>query len=149
VIVGPGDGRALVALAERLRIADRVLLCGPRSDVRGALSAFDVFVHPAIAESFGMVIVEAMAMARPVLSTPVGIAPELIEPGETGLLCASPDPGALAEGLRGMIELRSRWSAMGAGARRRVAGLTASCTARRYQDLYARWIDRSSYDTLV
>lgn len=143
VIVGPGDGRPLLALARELRIADRVLLCGRRSDVRELLAAFDVFVHPAIAESFGMVIVEAMAMARPVLSTPVGIAPELIESGDSGLLCSSPETGALAESLREMVALRSRWPAMGAGARHRVAGFTASSTARRYQSLYAQWLGLS------
>jgi len=144
VIVGPGDRRPLASLAERLGIADRVLLCGPRNDIREVLTAFDVFVHPAIAESFGMVIVEAMAMARPVLSTPVGIAPELIEPGETGLLCASPEPGALAEGLRRMLALRSQWPAIGAAARRRVSGLTALSMAARYQNLYAAWLGRST-----
>ena len=104
------------------------------------LAAFDVFVHPAIAESFGMVIVEAMAMARPVLSTPVGIAPEVIVSGETGLLCPSPDPSALARCLQEMLALRSSWPAIGASARRRVEGFTATSMASRYSELYAHWL---------
>jgi glycosyltransferase involved in cell wall biosynthesis len=139
VIVGPGDQRPLRSLALELGIGDRVLLCGQRGDTPELLAAFDVFVHPSIAESFGMVIVEAMAMARPVLTTPVGIAPEVIRPGETGVLCQTSDEVYLAGGLRTMLDLRGRWPAIGASARRAVEGFTAACTARRYQDLYAQW----------
>jgi glycosyltransferase involved in cell wall biosynthesis len=140
LIVGAGDTRPAVSLARELGIGDRVLVGGPRSDIPDVLAALDVFVHPAIAESFGMVIVEAMAMARPVLSTPVGIAPEVIVPGQTGLLCSPPEPAALARGLRNMLALRSSWPEIGAAARRRVENFTARSTARRYGDLYAKWL---------
>ena len=69
LIVGAGDSGPLVAQANELGIGDRVLVCGPRSDIPDVLAAIDVFVHPAIAESFGMVIIEAMAMGKPVLNS--------------------------------------------------------------------------------
>ena len=140
VIVGAGDASALAARARSLGVGDRVLLCGPRDDVPDVLAAVDVFVHPAIAESFGMVIVEAMAMARPVLSTRVGIAPEVIEAGETGLLCSSPEPSALASGLREMLALRRSWPAISIAARRRVQTFTAASMGNLYRELYARWL---------
>jgi glycosyltransferase involved in cell wall biosynthesis len=140
VIVGAGDASGLGARARSLGLGDRVLLCGPRDDIPDVLAAVDVFVHPAIAESFGMVIVEAMAMARPVLSTRVGIAPEVIEAGATGLLCSSPDPSALAVGLREILALQDSWPEMGARARRRIQGFTAASTANLYRELYARWL---------
>ncbi len=140
VIVGAGDAPGLAAVAHELGIGDRVVLTGPREDIPEVLAALDVFVHPAIAESFGMVLVEAMAMARPVLSTPVGIAPEVIIPGKTGLLCSSPTPAALAQGLREMLTLRLSWPALGTEARRRVQGFTAASTASRYRELYAQWL---------
>jgi len=143
VIVGPGHPGPLAALADRLGLAERVLLTGGRDDVPEILAALDVFVHPAIAESFGMVIVEAMAMARPVLSTPVGIAPEVISQGATGLLCASSEPGSLARGLREMLALRPRWPELGCAARLRVQSFTAAAMADRYSRLYARWLTRS------
>jgi glycosyltransferase involved in cell wall biosynthesis len=143
VIAGPGDAGSLAHLARELHIADRVVLTGAREDVPELLATFDVFVHPAIAESFGMVIIEAMAMARPVLSTAVGIAPEVITPGETGLLCSSSDSGALARGLGEMLALRPSWPSIGAAARARVQGLTASSMANRYKELYARWLSES------
>jgi glycosyltransferase involved in cell wall biosynthesis len=143
MITGPGDARPLAALAKDLRIGDRVLLRGARGDVPELLAACDVFVHPALAESFGMVIIEAMAMARPVLSTPVGIAPEVITSRETGILSASADADALARALHQMMALRSSWPAIGAAARRRVGRFTAASMATRYSELYAQWLSEA------
>jgi glycosyltransferase involved in cell wall biosynthesis len=140
VIVGPGDAGALAARAAALGIGERVVLTGPRSDIPEVLAAFDAFVHPALAESFGMVIVEAMAMGLPVLSTPVGVAREVIEPPGAGLLTWGTDAAALEQGLRRLLELRPRWEQMGASARRRVAGFTAQRMASRYQQLYREWL---------
>ena len=131
---------SLKALAERLGVGDRVMLPGLRTDIVDLLMAFDVFVHPAIAESFGMVIIEAMATGRPVLSTRVGIAPEVIETGRTGVLCSADTPQALAQGLRQMLALRSTWDSIGQAARLRVQGFTAIAMAARYQQLYRRWL---------
>ena len=71
--------------------------------------------------------------------TPVGIAPEVIVSGETGPV-PSPDPSALARCLQEMLALRSSWPAIGASARRRVEGFTATSMASRYSELYARWL---------
>jgi glycosyltransferase involved in cell wall biosynthesis len=96
-----------------------------------------VFVHPALAESFGMVIVEAMAMARPVLTTPVGIAPEVVRDGVTGVLSRGSGAADLATGLRSILALQDRWPALGAAARREVSGFTAANMGRRYAQLYS------------
>jgi glycosyltransferase involved in cell wall biosynthesis len=141
VIVGPGDATALVSRAAALGLGDRVLFTGPRGDVPELLAAFDAFVHPAAAESFGMVIIEAMAMGLPVLTTPVGIACEVIKSPTSGLLSAGSDPAALERGLLELIELRPTWAKMGAAARRQVAGLTAERMANRYSELYEMWLD--------
>jgi glycosyltransferase involved in cell wall biosynthesis len=140
VIAGAGDASELAARARDLSIGDRVVLCGERDDVPDVLAAFDVFVHPAVAESFGMVIIEAMAMARPVIATAVGIAPEVITARETGVLCSTPEPDALAAGLREMLALQDSWPELGARARGRIQGFTAASTANRYRELYARWL---------
>jgi glycosyltransferase involved in cell wall biosynthesis len=139
LIGGPGDPGALRALAGRLGVADRVVLAGPRSDVPEVLAACDAFVHPALAESFGMVIVEAMAMARPILAPPVGIAGEVVETGVTGVLARSPGEADLATGLQELLALRARWPEMGRAARDRVAGFTAVAMTARHEELYARW----------
>jgi glycosyltransferase involved in cell wall biosynthesis len=140
IIVGAGDATALVSRAAALGIGDRVVFTGPRNDVPELLAAFDAFVHPAVAESFGMVIVEAMAMGLPVLTTPVGIVPEVIDARVSGIITSGSGPAALARGFLELLELRSSWSSMGAAARRRVEGFTAELMAHRYEELYARWL---------
>ena len=92
VLAGPGDTGSLRALGQSLGVGDRLRCLGPRADVVDLLAATDLFVHPARAESFAMVIVEAMAMACPVVATPVGIAPEVVVDGRTGILSESAEP---------------------------------------------------------
>jgi glycosyltransferase involved in cell wall biosynthesis len=87
-----------------------------------------------------MVIVEAMAMGRPVLSTPVGIAPEVVETGVTGVLASGTGVEALTEGLHALLALRERWPELGAAARARVAGFTARAMAEEYERLYEGWL---------
>ena len=65
VLAGAGDAGSLRALGRSLGVGDRIHCLGPRRDVVDLLAATDLFVHPARAESFAMVIVEAMAMATP------------------------------------------------------------------------------------
>lgn len=138
VLAGPGDAEPLRALGESLGIGDRVRCLGPRSDVADLLAATDLFVHPARAESFAMVIVEAMAMGCPVVATPVGIAPEVVVEGRTGILSESPEPEALAQALERALAVRDSWGAMGEEARRSAARFPAAEMVRRYEGLYDR-----------
>jgi glycosyltransferase involved in cell wall biosynthesis len=140
VIVGAGEPDSLIALARTFGIADRVAFPGPRNDIPEVLAALDVFVHPAVAESFGMVIVEAMAMARPVLTTPVGIAPEIVREGATGVMSGGSTWKDLAAGLRSMLALRDRWPSLGAAAREEASRFKAANMGRRYAELYEAWL---------
>jgi glycosyltransferase involved in cell wall biosynthesis len=136
MIVGPGDPRPLVELSERLGIAGRVSMTGPRPNVPELLAAFDAFAHPSRAESFGMVIIEAMAAGKPVLSTPVGIAPEVIRDGQNGVLCRGCDVTALEEGLRRLIHLRPQWPVLGEAARACALSFDAGAMSQAYTALY-------------
>jgi glycosyltransferase involved in cell wall biosynthesis len=146
LIVGSGDSSELALRARGLGIGDRVILPGPRADVPEVLAAMDVFVHPAVAESFGMVIIEAMAMAKPVLTTPVGIAPEVVRDGETGVLSRAANAADLAAGLRSILALRGQWPRLGEAAKREVSGFTADAMGRRYAALYDTWLDDAASD---
>jgi glycosyltransferase involved in cell wall biosynthesis len=76
------------------------------SAMSAAYQAADFFVCPSIDDAGPMMIPEAMASGRPVLSTSVGIAPDLIIEGKNGSLCGPPgDPEALYLGLRHYAEL--------------------------------------------
>ena len=60
------------------------------------LSAIDIFMLASAWEGLPMVLLEAMAMGLPVVSTAVGGVPDLIETGENGMLVPASDPAALA-----------------------------------------------------
>jgi hypothetical protein len=69
-------------------------------DVADVLALADVFALPSESEGFGRVLVEAMAMCRPVVATAVGGVPEIVLGGETGLLVEPANPIALADAVR-------------------------------------------------
>ena len=103
----------LRAHAARLGIADRVLWLGFRDDIPDILRLCDVFVLPSVDEPFGRAIIEAMAVARPVVATRSGGVPEIVVDGETGLLVAPQDAAALADALRVLLSDPGRAGQMG------------------------------------
>jgi glycosyltransferase involved in cell wall biosynthesis len=76
-----------------------VVFTGRREDVPAVTAALDVAVLPSYREALGLVILEAMAHARPVVASDVGGIPEMVEDGITGLLVPPRDPVALADAI--------------------------------------------------
>jgi glycosyltransferase involved in cell wall biosynthesis len=96
------------------------------------------FVLPSLYEPFGMVIVEAMAMKKPVVATSVGGIPEIITP-ETGFLVPPRDPNALAEKMNHVLKNPEKTSKMGVKGRERVEqNFTWDHTAKSYLKLYEK-----------
>ena len=83
-----------------LGITDRVVFTGPKSpkDLPSFYNAADVFVYPSLYENFSQPLLEAGSYGIPIIATRVGIAPDIIDDGETGFL-VSGDPEVLAEKL--------------------------------------------------
>jgi glycogen synthase len=79
-----------------------------------------VFACPSVYEPFGIINLEAMACARPVVASAVGGIPEVVVPGRTGLLVPPADPGALAEALNHVLRDHAMARQMGLAGRRRV-----------------------------
>jgi glycosyltransferase involved in cell wall biosynthesis len=103
LIVGDGSLRpALEQEAAALGIARNVIFTGERQDVPRLIAAMQVFVMPSLWEGGPYTVIEAMAMAKPVVATPVGLVPDAVEDHVTGLLAPIADSGALA---RGVLEL--------------------------------------------
>jgi glycosyltransferase involved in cell wall biosynthesis len=96
-----GVDSSLVNYSRALGIADRVDFAGwlPDAKVRRMLGQAKCLVLPSLAESFGMVILEAMASRTPVIATNVGGIPDLVRDGHNGLLV----PPASSEALTGAI----------------------------------------------
>ncbi|HEY3061203.1 MAG TPA: glycosyltransferase family 4 protein [Chloroflexota bacterium] len=110
---------ALLRSARRSGVDDRVLVTGFRRDIPRMLATSDVLVFPSLApEGFGRPIIEAMAMARPVVATDVGPSRELLGP-DSGLL-VPPQPAALAGALERLLEDPSERARLGQHGRARV-----------------------------
>jgi glycosyltransferase involved in cell wall biosynthesis len=100
VVVGEGpDMAALTALATELGVADTVQLAGPSPDAADELAAADVVAMCSLWESGPLVVAEALALGRPVVATPVGFVPEVIDDGASGRIVPVGDPAALARAL--------------------------------------------------
>lgn len=93
-------------LAKRLGIQDTIVFMG-RVDSKTLLEAYaiaDVFVLPSLHESFGITLVEAAACGKPIVSTRVGVAFDLIKEDTTGFFCNHSDPGDLAKKIIRVIK---------------------------------------------
>jgi colanic acid/amylovoran biosynthesis glycosyltransferase len=124
VLAGDGPMRSLVeAHARELGVEQQVRITGwiGGEQVRAELLDARVMVLPSFAEGLPVVIMEAMALRRPVISTYVAGIPELVVPGMTGWLVPAGDVEALADTLASSLQVPpGRWSEMGAAARERV-----------------------------
>jgi glycosyltransferase involved in cell wall biosynthesis len=104
VMVGDGTYRAeLVALTKALGIEHAVTFAGWRADALDWMAAADVVVQPSLCESFCQVLVEALAVSKPVVMTPVGAGPEIIGNNERGRLVAPGDAKAIEHALEELI----------------------------------------------
>ncbi len=124
VFVGPLTGRdryasELQSLARRLGIADRVRFPGGTDDMPAALQLADVVVNASTEpEAFGRVIIEAAAMARPVIAADHGAVRETVLEGESGWRVPPGDPAALAAALERFFALApAERASIGAAAR--------------------------------
>jgi glycosyltransferase involved in cell wall biosynthesis len=115
--------RQMNQLCQRLGLTDRVLFLGFKYrilDIPEVMSALDVFCHTSIRpEPFGLVLIEAMACARPVVAAAAGGPLEIVIDGETGFLTAPGSAEAHAKAVCRLLADPNRAIAMGAAGRRR------------------------------
>lgn len=144
VIVGPvfdrqhAYHRRLMALAQELGL-DRIHFVGSRADVRPILARIDIYVCSSLAESSPVSVWEAMAMARPVVSTDVGDVARHVEDGISGLIAPISDAEAMADRISQLLDDADLCTRMGAAARTAALPFSpdsiASATFAVYQEL--------------
>lgn len=143
LVVGKGDPAEYRSLATSLGIGDAVIFAGPQEGVEAFYLASDLFLMLSKFDTFGMVVLEAMAALLPVvLSANVG-AKDLVDEGLNGfVLPDGRDADAAAEKILFLLDVDHR-GAMGEAGRRtaslhawdrlaeEVAGVYESCLARK------------------
>ena len=104
VLLGEGELRAdLETLCVRLGIADNVRFTGWKPDVARFIAACDLFCLPSRNEGMGKVLVEAMALGKPIIASDVGGIPDLVRPGENGLLVPVGDVPAWTRAIKELV----------------------------------------------
>jgi len=138
VVLGDGpEGPRIENWIRDAQLEARVRLLGWRRDVPDCLQAVDLLLHSSHYEGFGMAVLEAMAMARPVVAYAVGGIPELVAHGKNGYLVPRGEKDALRQAvelLASNAELRRRMGEAGRATAQKK--FSAQQTAGRLQALY-------------
>ncbi|MDZ4767695.1 MAG: glycosyltransferase family 1 protein [Chloroflexota bacterium] len=105
-----------------------------------AYASADMFVFPSAMETFGLVVVEAMAAGLPVVASRVGGIPDVVELGVTGYTFEVGDTAGLIDGVRRIASSRARITQMGVAARAFAETQSWDAMMDEVVDLYARLI---------
>jgi glycosyltransferase involved in cell wall biosynthesis len=126
----------LVATVRREKLERHVTFLGPRTDIPNLINSADCIIHASrIPEAFGLVILEGMALGKPVLATHFGGPAEIIT-SDSGVLYDPEKPSELASGITALAndpKLRAR---LGARAKLRADEFDAVRTSAAIQELY-------------
>jgi glycosyltransferase involved in cell wall biosynthesis len=138
--VGGGDPKPLELLAGELGLNGRVTFAGYRKDVPACISAMDLIVHPSLSEAFCQVLIETMAAGRPIISTDVGGAREVIDHDKTGLLVPPSDAPAIARALLDLYQAPEKRAALAkAGQTSVYQRFPVSLMVEHQVNCYKRW----------
>lgn len=145
VIVGDGPLKGcLEYLCQELGVLNSVSFLGWRDDAKLLLRTIDILCHPSLSESLGLVLLESMALAKPVVASNVQGIPEVVVHGETGLLTPPRNSSAIAAALLQLIGDHEQARNMGAKGRLRVLEyFSLEQMKRQYEDLYQEAINSS------
>ena len=139
-IAGPADTSYGEEIVARYRSCPGVEFLGEVTDVPGFLGGIDLFVLPSRSEGMSNALLEAMAIALPIVATNVGGNPEVLADGEAGLL-VEPTVEAVAAGLRLLWESPDLAAGYARRARERaLAEYDIDVMVDRYQDLYGELV---------
>lgn len=140
VLVGAGpDTDELRKLASEFGLGENVVFRGRLTNPFPQVAAATAFVLSSEEEGFGLVLVEAMALGVPVISTDCPGGPrEILRDGRAGLLVPPGDERALAQALRRIATDPALRSSLSSAGRRRAADFSPSTVARIWLDVLAR-----------
>jgi len=144
VIVGEGSlMESLKDLVTQLELSDAVIFTGFLEDVPQILATFDVAVLPSYFEGMGRVLLEAMAMEKPVVGTAVGGIPDLIEQGMNGYLVSPGSEKELAAAVLKILDDKSLALKMGQAGRRKMTDrFSAESMVRSIENVYSELLKK-------
>lgn len=141
LLIGDGPLRGhLEAEVKRLGLVHTVIFAGHQEQSYDFINMMDIFVLPSFHEGIPMVLLEALALKRPVVASGVGGIPEVVSHGTSGMLVSPGNDGELAAALRELVQDQVKAAQFGIAGRSQVeqefdARLMANRTAAMYQSL--------------
>ena len=137
----PDYADLLSRLIRERGLTGRVTMPGQRADVERWMQAMDVFVLPSSCEPFGLVVIEAMLLGKPVVATAAGGPAEIITDGVDGLLVTPGSTAALAAGIMRCLDDPVGMERLGGSALQRAQTFSTEAYAMRFLAL-ARQVSR-------
>ena len=147
LLVGDGPLRSeLERMVGDLGMTKDFIFTGFREDIPEVLAALDVLVLSSLREGLPMILLEGMAMARPVVATDIEGIAEVVEHNKTGILVPPEDPQALAEGIIALLRDKDKARRMGRAGRKRVEEkFSVEEMVRRTQGVYESMVQGSKF----
>jgi glycosyltransferase involved in cell wall biosynthesis len=149
VIAGAGpEEESLRRLSRELGISDHVTFVPNLLDFSEAIQAMDIFCLPSLQQGIGTIMLEAMALGRPVIATRVGGVYRVVDDGVTGLLVPPSDSERLADRMLELLNDPQRAQSIGAAAQAHVHGefgeeRMVQQTAEVYRHVLDQWAQPS------
>jgi len=134
-----GDGplrQSLEMKARRMGVRENIIFLGWRDDVPRIISILDVFVLPSLNEGMGRVLVEAMALRKPIVASRVGGIPDLVAHGKNGFLVPPQDPRELAKFIQLLLEDRGKREEMGSAGQEMISNFSKERMIEDTEKLY-------------
>lgn len=137
VFLGDGELRQeLEQLTVRLGIEEYVRFLGWRPDVAEVMSVFDLFVLPSLNEGMGRVLVEAMALGKPIVASDVGGISDLVVHGRNGCLVPPGDVLSLSAAISDLLENPEKGRIMGEHGKKIAVDYSADAMVQKIDLLY-------------
>lgn len=136
---------SMVTLVRNLGLADKIVFTGFREDVPALMNMMEVVVHASIQpEPFGMVLIEGMALGKPVIATKAGGPLDIVDNGESGFLADIGDYMEMGKKITMLLKNPDLSKEMGNNARERVVKyFCKEKHARAVEDIYENLIYRN------
>ncbi len=129
--------RFIEGMIQELNLTELITFREPVEDLSPVLGGFDLLVSSSHIETFGRTLVEAMAMAKPIVATAVGGVPEVVADGEVGFLVPAGDANAMAARICQLVEDYELRQTMGQkGLQRVLDRFDVRAVTRRWEQTY-------------
>lgn len=137
ILAGDGHlGQNLKKQASELGIEKNIIFLGWRDDVARIISTYDIFVLPSLNEGMGRVLVEAMALGKPIVASGIGGIPDLVTHGRNGFLVPPKNPEQLANYIQILLENKEQREKMGQAGKKIAVNFSKEIMVERIAELY-------------